>query len=118
MAQPIERNRRRTLSLVGTVYLLHFSQPYHHARHYLGFTFDLQARVATHRRGRGSPLIAAAIGAGVELFVARTWENVTRGFERRGHRRRGNRAVCPICIGARAYRAYCPRRDPQTGIGR
>ncbi|MBB5085041.1 putative GIY-YIG superfamily endonuclease [Nonomuraea endophytica] len=32
--------------MTGTVYLLHFAQPYRHARHYLGWTTDLQARLA------------------------------------------------------------------------
>jgi hypothetical protein len=34
-------------------YLLHFSRPYHHARHYLGSSANLGARIAAHARGRG-----------------------------------------------------------------
>ena len=33
---------------VGTVYLLHFSRPYHHARHYLGFSTELGKRFGDH----------------------------------------------------------------------
>ena len=46
-------------SRVGVIYLLHFERSYHHARHYLGYTDDLDGRLAAHRAGRGSPLVAA-----------------------------------------------------------
>ena len=32
------------------VYLLHFDQPYQHARHYIGSTMDLERRLPEHRR--------------------------------------------------------------------
>jgi hypothetical protein len=54
-------------------YLLHFERPYRHARHYPGWSADLEARLADHRAGRGSPLIRAAAVAGVGFVVARTW---------------------------------------------
>ena len=43
----------------GIVYLLHFERSYRHARHYIGFTQNLEQRLAEHRAGRGSPLVAA-----------------------------------------------------------
>lgn len=100
---------------VGTVYLLHFSRPYRHARHYIGFTTRLDARIRRHRRGWGSPLIAAAIESGIEIFIARRWENVACAFERRVSRVSGRRG-CPICRGPRAQ-LWAPRRDPITGVG-
>ena len=41
----------------GIVYLLHFERSYRHARHYIGFTQNLEQRLAEHRAGRGSPLL-------------------------------------------------------------
>ena len=41
----------------GVVYLVHFSEPYRHARHYTGWTVDLDARLAEHRAGRGARLL-------------------------------------------------------------
>ena len=58
----------------GIVYLIHFDRPYRHARHYIGWTSDLDARLATHRSGCGSPLIRAAQEAGIRWQVARCWE--------------------------------------------
>ena len=39
----------------GIVYLLHFERSYRHARHYIGFTQNLEQRLEEHRAGRGSP---------------------------------------------------------------
>jgi predicted GIY-YIG superfamily endonuclease len=103
---------------VGTVYLLHFSRPYHHARHYVGFSQRVEARIREHRRGRGSPLVEAVFNAGIEIFVARTWDDVTVAFERRLHLAgRARQYGCPICFGRRAFARWQPRRDATTGIG-
>jgi predicted GIY-YIG superfamily endonuclease len=42
---------------MGVIYLLHFSHSYRHARHYLGYTENLEQRLAQHRAGRGSPVL-------------------------------------------------------------
>ena len=62
-----ERSRTRAgpqitggLLLMGVIYLLHFSHSYRHARHYLGYTENLEQRLAQHRAGRGSPVGAHA----------------------------------------------------------
>jgi hypothetical protein len=103
---------------VGTVYLLHFSRPYYHARHYVGFSRRVEVRIREHRRGRGSPLVEAVCNAGIEIFVARTWNHVTVVFERRLHLAgRGTKYGCPICLGPRAFGRWQPRRDATTGIG-
>jgi hypothetical protein len=82
----------------GTVYLLHFDRSYRHARHYIGFTQSLEHRLAEHRAGRGSPLIAAAIADGIDFQLAAVWEG-DRHDERRLHRQKNARArLCPICV--------------------
>lgn len=87
-----------TYTVLGTVYLIHFERPYQHARHYIGWTEDLSARLQAHRDGCGSALMAAVTRAGIGWVVARTWEGEDRGFERRLHRRKNSRArLCPIC---------------------
>ena len=48
----------------AVVYLVHFSEPYRHARHYTGWTTDLQSRLAEHRAGRGARLLAVITQAG------------------------------------------------------
>ena len=49
----------------GTVYLLHFDQPYKHARHYIGWAVNLTARLAAHERGYGARLLAVVRDAGI-----------------------------------------------------
>ena len=84
---------------MGVIYLLHFRRSYRHARHYLGYTDNLDARLAAHRAGRGSPLVAAAIAAGIEFELAVTWPG-DRHRERQLHRYHNTpRRLCPICRG-------------------
>jgi hypothetical protein len=96
----------------GTVYLLHFTTPYKHARHYLGATgMPLENRLAAHRQtteyegdssyGRPARLLVAAAAAGVDWVLADVWETTTRAeaFElERALKRQGGRArLCSIC---------------------
>ena len=57
----------------GVVYLVHFSEPYRHARHYTGWTVDLDARLAEHKAGRGARLLQVIAQAGIGWTLARTW---------------------------------------------
>jgi hypothetical protein len=85
------------MSQNGVVYLLHFQAPYRHARHYLGWTANLERRLARHQAGHGSPLVAAVVGAGIAVELAATWPG-DRHDERRLHRRKNSpRQLCPIC---------------------
>jgi len=81
---------------MGLVYLLHFDAPYKQARHYIGFSDNLEQRLRDHRGGRGSKLMHAVCKAGITFRVARTWEG-DRHLERRLHRRKNSAQLCPIC---------------------
>ena len=87
---------------MGILYLLHFERSYPpRAPLSLGYTDNLEARLAAHRAGRGSPLVAAAVRAGIDFVLAATW-NGDRHGERRLHRYRNSpRRVCPVCRGER-----------------
>ncbi len=85
-----------------TVYLLHFAQPYKHARHYLGSAVNLAARLAEHRSGHGGRLLQVVQEAGIEWEVVRTWQG-TRATEAKFKRARHNVRLCPKC--QRASRA-------------
>jgi len=79
------------------VYLLHFSRPFGHAKHYVGVTRrEIDKRVDEHRRGQGARLCKLAVEAGIELILARVWINVPRDFELK-LKNRGKACVCPIC---------------------
>lgn len=80
-----------------TVYLIHFKEPYKHARHYVGFTDDLERRLEQHKGSYSSKLMAVVNAAGIAWECVRTW-NADRKFER--HIKTGYHAVpklCPIC---------------------
>ena len=80
----------------GVVYLLHFNQPYRHARHYTGWTLDLGSRIANHTAGTGARLVEVIIDAGIGFVVARTWPG-DRNRERQLKRQGGASRRCPIC---------------------
>lgn len=84
---------------MSTVYLLHFSTPLHHARHYLGWAKDLQSRLSDHQSGHGSHLTIAARAAGIEFQLARTWPG-GRNEERKLKRRKASPRLCPVCKGS------------------
>jgi predicted GIY-YIG superfamily endonuclease len=52
--------------------VLHFESAYRHARHYVGWARDVDARVAEHLAGAASPLVRAAVLAGASVTVAVT----------------------------------------------
>lgn len=85
------------------VYLIHFSQPYKHARHYIGFAYRLSTRLAHHRNGTGARLCQVVVEAGSELIKARVWEGKDRTFERRLKKQKNSARLCPYC-NPRAYK--------------
>ena len=84
---------------IGTVYLLHFTKPYKHAQHYIGWTHEgqLANRLARHRDGFGSNLVRVIIRAGIDFVLARTWEGATRSDEQKLKARGGACRICPVC---------------------
>ena len=77
------------------VYLIHFFAPYHHARHYLGSTADLDARLAEHQRGAGARLMEVVSQAGIHWTLVRAWAG-----DRKRERQLKNyhrRQLCPLC---------------------
>ncbi len=80
----------------GTIYLLHFTARYHHAGHYVGFTTNLDERIADHLAGRGARLMEVIVGAGLSATLARTWQG-TRITERRIKSTKNTPRYCPVC---------------------
>jgi predicted GIY-YIG superfamily endonuclease len=84
------------MTITGTVYLLHFNQSLGSARHYIGFTTNLPARLAAHRRGHSAAIMQALHSAEIEFVLARTWTG-TIALERRLKRLHQGSALCPLC---------------------
>jgi len=82
------------------VYLIHLSEPYKHAHHYIGFVEedeDVLQRLEKHKKGIGSKMLKAVNGAGIDYFIARCWPGYTRTQERELKNRKNSRLLCPIC---------------------
>lgn len=82
--------------MAGTVYLLHFERPFGHARHYLGFTTDLERRLDDHAHGHGSTLMAYVSAVGIGFELVRTWSG-GRDLERRLKNWHNGPKLCPVC---------------------
>src|SRR5690348_17032605 len=80
----------------ATVYLLHFDRPYRHARHYTGWTCDLEGRLIDHANGHGARLTQVVRDHGIGWTVARTWPG-TRTLARALTRQGGASRRCPLC---------------------
>lgn len=81
------------------VYILHFSQPYFHARHYVGFTEDAGQRLKEHLNSSssGSPLVRAALDSGITVSVAKVFSDGDRDLERKIKKAHRTARYCPIC---------------------
>jgi hypothetical protein len=91
------------------IYLLHFDKPIspaHTCRHYLGYTDDLQRRIAEHRAGTGARLVQVANERGIGFEVVRVWRG-DRGQERKLKNRKEGPTLCPICNPGKAHRLAC-----------
>ncbi len=86
-----------------TVYLLCFADRLRrddraYVRHYLGWCAgDPEIRLSEHRAGQGSPLVRAAVTAGLEPVIVRQWPGQTRQLERHIKRMRQLPTFCPRC---------------------
>jgi predicted GIY-YIG superfamily endonuclease len=86
------------------VYLLHFDRKLGHAQHYLGYSEDLDQRLAAHRAGNGARLLEVLKERGISWQLARTWLDGDRKLERRLKRWHGGGQLCPGCDPEKAMR--------------
>ena len=87
----------RRENVPGTIYIIHFDQPFRHARHYVGWTEGaVEDRIAYHRSGRGAVLLRAVNEAGIGWSVVETFPG-TRYDERRIKKSHHRERYCPVC---------------------
>jgi predicted GIY-YIG superfamily endonuclease len=99
----------------GTIYLIRFETPYRHARHYMGFTTNLEQRIERHKAGHGSRLMSVITKAGIRWAVVQTWSG-NRHLERRIKRGGGLSRACPICSEKPLYRSIAAA-NPHVNVG-
>jgi hypothetical protein len=92
-------------STQGHLYIFHFNAPLGNlanpraqARHYCGFTDDLDARIAKQLAGKGAKLVAAALAKGL-IFELYHWP-ATLAVEKLVKRRKETAVFCPACCAA------------------
>jgi predicted GIY-YIG superfamily endonuclease len=100
---PAILRERAPAGFVGTIYLLCFDRPMGNAAnpramatHYMGWTTDLDARLAAHTAGQGASITRAAIEQGITWTLVRTWTG-TRDDERKLKNQKQGPKLCPTC---------------------
>lgn len=91
----------------GTIYLLHFSGRTNQGhQHYLGWSRDVERRIARHRAGAGANETRKAVAEGLKLTVGQTWKGTpaleTRVKEWSRQGRKGFAGICPLCPGEKS----------------
>ena len=82
----------------GDIYLLCFDREVGSgAKHYLGWSSDVNKRLAAHTDGRGSKLMKLVRSLGVGWSHVRTWRGKTRHDEARMKRNGSLAQHCPRC---------------------
>lgn len=86
---------------MGSVYLIHFTTPYCHARHYLGYTSktspDERLNEHLNARFKGNALVYRAYAEGHDPRLAHVWVGVERDMERKLKRQKNISRFCPLC---------------------
>lgn len=84
----------------GFVYVLHFAEPIHHARHYCGCTSSLLQRMETHAKGMGANLTRVALQRSIPWklgAVGVCTRDDMRHWERTLKRWHGSEEHCACC---------------------
>lgn len=88
------------------LYLLHFAEPLHHARHYLGYAVGTgRGRDYARAQARGvaigaHELVMAAQASGIALEVADVLVGEGRATQRKLRASHNLARYCPICLSA------------------
>lgn len=105
------------MSQTRFIYLIHFDQPFKHARHYIGSALRLEDRLHDHKTNgaKCARLLVAVNNAGIGWKVARYWRG-GRADERRLKNRGGAARLCPICNPGTKEGSFVPGYRPRNEI--
>jgi hypothetical protein len=79
-------------------YLLHFDSPLSHARHYIGWSWNIDQRVEHHAMHPDRPhMLRELKKAGISFTLVRIWPGYTRDQERLLKNRHEGPKFCPLC---------------------
>ena len=107
--------------VTGFIYLLHLSEGMpiregREARHYLGWSEDLDGRMREHGGPTGAAMLRAAKARGISWQIVRVWRG-DRNDERAIKKRREAPRFCPICVKERQDRRGLLRPNlPEIGV--
>lgn len=94
------------------IYIIHFDQPFHHARHYVGYCQEggLTTRIDQHRSGTGSVLLRHLNEVGITWRVVNLIHGGDRVMERTIKRTNHVNRWCPFCRTTHGHSTYKVQR--------
>src|SRR5437667_8365046 len=84
------------------VYLIHLHTSYKHAKHYLGFSENVQGRVQQRLRGNGARFMEVIAKQGISWHVSRVWDG-GRELEAALKTWNNSARLCPTCLQEKVY---------------
>jgi predicted GIY-YIG superfamily endonuclease len=94
---------------IAGVYLLHFTKPFGRARHYIGWSPDINRRVSRHKEGKGAKFTMGALRHGADLLLVRTWPGGDRRLEWKLKHKGTHQTLCP-----HTHQTLCPLCNTQV----
>ena len=83
---------------VPYIYILHFSEPFKHAKHYVGSSINPRERIKLHRKGRsGVCLINAVVKEGILLKLGNLIKSDSRNYEKLIKKIKNTKRFCKFC---------------------
>jgi hypothetical protein len=76
---------------------LHFTKPFGRARHYIGWSPDINRRVSRHKEGKGAKFTMGALRHGADLLLVRIWPGGDRRLEWELKHKDTHQALCALC---------------------
>ena len=94
----IAKRFRQLIGVTG-VYLIHFSRPLGHAKHYLGMAEDIASRLERHWKGKGAKLMRAVKKAKIDWRAVASWptESIAAAEKLERSLKGNNTRNCTVC---------------------
>jgi N-acetylglutamate synthase-like GNAT family acetyltransferase len=93
--------------MTSYIYVLHFDDPLKHARHYIGCTESLKARLVRHATGHGARIMRVCIEQGISWRLGSLMtcsHKRMRELERSPKDQHNSERYCSLCYGNRVHR--------------
>lgn len=87
---------KSNFDIPGYIYLICFDKKLHHAKHYIGWTENIDNRLDNHKNGNGACILKALNKKNIDYKIVKIWKG-TRYHERKMKLWKNSKILCPLC---------------------